>query len=299
MMKLTYMEIVVTRMKVVEALHELHHADVCHLSYMRKILAIHCTKVAVSIREVHHAVRRAQIASQQADRMMTVMVMVMVMVMTTYRAKVAVSIREFHHAQQHSHGKRMVDARRVIWFMFLSLDYLIHLIHLLIFPIRQVPSLMLPFMSGTSDWMMLSANLPRLFMTLMRPKIAVKESSNEMRMRENKSSSKMRIAEKPRQDSAVMQYLLNWKRGRTVYLLYRYLLRMVLVTMPLSSNRCIRLLMRQLLVMQLTFWKRFDWSVSNLNVRDRIWLRRGSGNVLNSMPSARAWMMNVHKEFTN
>jgi len=58
MMKLTYMEIVVTRMKVVEALRELNHADVCHLSYMRRILAIHCTMVA-SILKVHHAVRRA------------------------------------------------------------------------------------------------------------------------------------------------------------------------------------------------------------------------------------------------
>jgi len=75
-----------------------------------------------------------------------------------------------------------------------------------------------------------------------------------------------------------------------VYFLYRhqYLLQVVLLTMSLSSNQCMRLLRRKLLVMQLTFWKWFNWSVSSLNVRDRLWLQTRSGNVLNSMLSAHA-----------
>jgi hypothetical protein len=271
-----------TRMKVVVSIREFHLAQEVKLTHM---------EIVVSIRELHHA---QEVCIPYGRRMSA-----------THQAKVAVSIHEFHREQEvcrlpHGRDIMTMAAHRAKWSMFPRPHHLIYLIHLVMCTStqRMVPSSMMLFTNGTSDWMMQSASLPGSFTMLMTLKIVAKKSSDKTRMRESNFSSKTRIVERPRQGSAAMRYSPSWKSGRKAYPLYQFLL-LDLGTMFLSSNRSMRLPRRRVPVMPLTFWRRFNLSVSNLILKERLFLQRESVNARNLMPSVLGWMKSVPKGFVS
>jgi hypothetical protein len=184
-----------------------------------------------------------------------------------------VPLRGFHHARDRTQevrqsllGRMMAAAMRARWFLsYLQVAMSSRQVTILMCTLTQrLSDLMTPLIGSTNDWTKQNANSNGLFTTLMKLKTVVKKNSDTMKMEENKSFFKMKIAVRLRQDSVVTSYLLNWKRGRTVYLLYPSLLHLDLGTMLQSLNRFTQPLMRRLLAMPLTFWTRFGLNESSL-----------------------------------
>jgi ABC-type enterochelin transport system permease subunit len=113
---------------------------------------------------------------------------------------------------------------------------------------------MRPLIGGMNDWTKQSVNSIRSFKVLMKLKTVVKQNSDKMKKKESKCSSGTKNVVMLRQDSAAIQYLLNWKREHVVYLLYRSLLLDQGITLP-SLNQFMQLLLRQLLAIPLKFWR--------------------------------------------